>query len=186
MQKKIVWTLRIIEDIDRIPENYLEHLKNTTGLYEIRVQVGNNIFRIFCFFDLDNIVVVGNGFQKKTQKTPRQQIEYAEQVKKEYYESKNKNLKSLDQFIDEKIGKQGTERREEFEIEYDAFKLGVLIQQAREDKGLTQEQLAELAGTNKSYISKLERNLKDIRFSTLQRIINEGLGAHLDISIRFK
>ena len=99
---------------------------------------------------------------------------------------KNKNLKSLDQFVDEKIGKRGTEIREEFEAEYDAFKLGVLIQQAREDKGLTQEQLAELAGTNKSYISKLERNLKDIRFSTLQRIINNGLGGHLDISIRFE
>jgi ribosome-binding protein aMBF1 (putative translation factor) len=100
--------------------------------------------------------------------------------------TKNKNLKSLDQFVDEKIGKRGTEKREEFETEYDAFKLGVLIQQAREDKGLTQEQLAELAGTNKSYISKLERNLKDIRFSTLQRIINEGLGGYLDISIKFK
>lgn len=100
--------------------------------------------------------------------------------------TKNKSLKSLDQFIDKKIGKRGTEKREEFETEHDAFKLGVLIQQAREDKGLTQEQLAELAGTNKSYISKLERNLKDIRFSTLQRIINEGLGGHLDISIRFK
>ncbi len=78
------------------------------------------------------------------------------------------------------------EKREEFETEYDTFKLGVLIRQAREEKGLTQDQLAELAGTNKSYISKLERNLKDIRFSTLQRIINEGLGAHLDISIRFE
>jgi len=76
----------------------------------------------------------------------------------------NKDLKSLDQFVDEKIGKKGTEKREEFETEYDAFKLGVLIQQAREEKGLTQEQLAVLAGTNKSYISKLERNLKDIRF----------------------
>lgn len=97
---------------------------------------------------------------------------------------KDKNLKSLDQFIEEKIGERGTVKREEFETEYDAFKLGALIQQAREDKGLTQEQLAELAGTNKSYISKLERNLKDIRFSTLQRIINEGLGGHLDISIR--
>ena len=84
------------------------------------------------------------------------------------------------------MGERGTEKREAFETEYDAFKLGVLIQQAREDKGLTQEQLAELAGTNKSYISKLERNLKDIRFSTLQRIINEGLGGHLDISIKFK
>ncbi len=101
-------------------------------------------------------------------------------------EAKNKNLKSLDQFIDEKIGKKGTDRRERFEAEYDAFKLGVLIQKAREEKGLTQEQLAKLAGTNKSYISKLERNLKDIRFSTLQRIINEGLGGHLEISIKLK
>jgi ribosome-binding protein aMBF1 (putative translation factor) len=101
-------------------------------------------------------------------------------------EAKNKDLKSLDQFVDEKFGKKGTDKREEFETEYDAFKLGVLIQQAREDKGLTQEQLAVLAGTNKSYISKLERNLKDIRFSTLQRIINDGLGGHLDISIRLK
>jgi len=99
--------------------------------------------------------------------------------------AKNKNLKSLDQFIDEKIGKRGTKNREQFESEYDAFKLGVLIQQAREEKGLTQEQLAQLAGTNKSYISKLERNLKDIRFSTLQRIINEGLGGHLEITIKF-
>ncbi len=98
--------------------------------------------------------------------------------------AKNKNLKSLDQFINEKIGEKGTEKREQFEGEYDAFKLGVLIQQAREQKGLTQEQLANLAGTNKSYISRLERNLKDIRFSTLQRIINEGLGGHLEVSIR--
>jgi ribosome-binding protein aMBF1 (putative translation factor) len=100
--------------------------------------------------------------------------------------AKNKNLKSLDQFLDEKIGKKGTEKRERFESEYDTFRIGVLIQQAREKKGLTQEQLAELSGTNKSYISKLERNLKDIRFSTLQRIINEGLGGHLDISIRIE
>ena len=100
--------------------------------------------------------------------------------------SKNKHLKSLDQFIDEKIGVIGTEERDTFESEYDTFKLGVLIQQAREQKGLTQEELAQLAGTNKSYISKLERNLKDIRFSTLQRIINEGLGGHLEIMIRLK
>ena len=88
VQRKILWTLRIIEDIDRIPEIYLKHLKNTPGLYEIRVQVGNNIFRIFCFFDIDNIVVIGHGFQKKSQKTPKQQIEKAEQIRKEYYDSK--------------------------------------------------------------------------------------------------
>lgn len=88
VKKKIIWTLKVIEELDRIPEIYLKHLKNTTGLYEIRVQVGNNIFRIFCFFDLDNLVVIGHGFQKKTQKTPKQQIERAEQIKKEYYEYK--------------------------------------------------------------------------------------------------
>lgn len=100
--------------------------------------------------------------------------------------AKNKNLTSLDQFIDKKIDKKGTDKREQFEKDYESFKLGVLIQQAREQRGLTQEQLAKLAGTNKSYISKLERDLKDIRFSTLQRIINAGLGGHLDISIRFE
>ncbi len=98
--------------------------------------------------------------------------------------AKSNDLKSLDQFIDQKVGERGSTSREEFEAEYDTFKLGALIQQARQNKGLTQEQLATLAGTNKSYISKLERNLKDIRFSTLQRIINDGLGGHLEISIK--
>ena len=88
VQKKILWTLRIIEELDRIPEVYLKHIKSTTGLYEIRVQVGNNIYRIFCFFDIGNLVVIGHGFQKKSQKTPKQQIERAEQIKQEYYDSK--------------------------------------------------------------------------------------------------
>lgn len=98
---------------------------------------------------------------------------------------KKKNTTSLSEFIDQRIGKKGT-RRDKFETEYDAFKLGVLLQQARQEKGLTQEQVAELSGTNKSYISKLEKDLKDVRFSTLQRIITEGLGGHLEISIKFE
>ena len=88
VKKKILWTFRVLKELDQIPEIYLKHIKNSSGLYEIRVQVGSNIFRIFCFFDIDNIVVVGHGFQKKTQKTPKQQIEKAEQIKREYYESK--------------------------------------------------------------------------------------------------
>lgn len=98
---------------------------------------------------------------------------------------KKNNLTSLDQFIDEEIGAKGSNEREEFEEGYESFKLGVLIQQARQEKGMTQEKLAELAGTNKSYISKLEKDLKDIRFSTLQRIIREGLGGRLEVSIKF-
>ncbi len=98
---------------------------------------------------------------------------------------KKKNLTSLSEFIDKEVGKRGAKKRDKFESEYEVFKLGILIQQARHEKGLTQEQVAELSGTNKSYISKLEKDLKDVRFSTLQRIITEGLGGHLEISIKF-
>ena len=98
---------------------------------------------------------------------------------------KKKNVTTLNEFIDKKVGKKGTKKRDKFETEYEAFRLGVLIQQARQEKGLTQEEVAELSGTNKSYISKLEKDLKDVRFSTLQRIITEGLGGHLEISIKF-
>ena len=97
----------------------------------------------------------------------------------------NKNLTSLSQFVEKEYGVKGTEKRDKLEAEYEAFKLGVLIQQARQEKGMTQEEVAVLAGTNKSYISKLEKDLKDIRFSTLQRIIKDGLGGHLELSIKF-
>lgn len=98
---------------------------------------------------------------------------------------KQKNLTSLTEFIDNEVGTKGTKKRDNFDKGYEAFKLGVLIQQARQNRGLTQEQLAESSGTNKSYISKLERDLKDVRLSTLQRIIKDGLGGNLQISIEF-
>ena len=85
---KIIWVLRLIETIERIPEDYIKHIKDTDGLYEIRVQSGNNIFRIFCFFDEDKIVVLMNGFQKKTQKTPVNEINIALKIKKEYENEK--------------------------------------------------------------------------------------------------
>lgn len=94
-----------------------------------------------------------------------------------------KNLTSLDEMIDKYMGPRGTKKREKFEAGFEAFKLGVIIQQAREERGMTQQQVAELAGTNKSYISKLEKDLKDVRFSTLRRIVHEGLGGKLEISI---
>ena len=98
---------------------------------------------------------------------------------------KRKNLTGLNEFIDQQFGVKGTKKRARFDSGYEAFKLGVLIQQARLNKGLTQEQVAELSGTNKSYISKVEKDLKDVRFSTLQRIITDGLGGQLQVSIRF-
>lgn len=84
VKAKILWTLNVIEDLQRVPETYLKHIENTDGIYEIRVQVGSDIFRIFCFFDKGQLIVLANGFQKKTQKTPKNEIEFALKIKTEY------------------------------------------------------------------------------------------------------
>jgi len=86
VKDKIIWTLDLVEEIERVPETYLQHMQD--GLFEIRVKLGTDIFRIFCFFDQDKLVVLANGFQKKTQKTPRQEIEKALKIKKEYEDEK--------------------------------------------------------------------------------------------------
>ncbi|MEQ9301084.1 MAG: type II toxin-antitoxin system RelE/ParE family toxin [Cyclobacteriaceae bacterium] len=88
VQNKIIWTLRILEEVERIPETYFKHLVSTDGLYEIRVQSGRDIFRVICFFDKDNLVIIGHGFQKKTQKTPVQELERAKKIRDEYYARK--------------------------------------------------------------------------------------------------
>ena len=88
VKAKIVWILELIEDLQRVPETYLKHLENTDGLYEIRVQLASDIFRIFCFFDQEKLVVLANGFQKKTQKTPKKEIEMALKIKAEYESEK--------------------------------------------------------------------------------------------------
>ena len=84
VKAKIIWTFRLIETIQQVPEDYLKHLESTDGLYEIRVQLGSDIFRIFCFFDEGKLIVLVNGFQKKTQKTPKAEIEKALKIKREY------------------------------------------------------------------------------------------------------
>ncbi len=88
VQKKIEWTLGLLRDLERVPEKYFKHITNTVGLYEIRIHVGTNIFRIFSFFDSGNIVVLINGFQKKSRKTPKKEIELALALMKEYYNEK--------------------------------------------------------------------------------------------------
>lgn len=97
--------------------------------------------------------------------------------------TKNKNLTSFDELLDNEYGKKGSEKREDFENGFEEFKLGVLIQQARLERGLTQEQLAAKCGTNKGYISKVENNIKDVRLSTLQKIVEKGLGGKLELGI---
>lgn len=84
VREKILWTFRIIETIQQVPIEYLKRIEGTEGLYEIRIQLGRDIFRIFCFFDKGKLVVLTNGFQKKTQKTPKKEIEKALKIKREY------------------------------------------------------------------------------------------------------
>ena len=95
----------------------------------------------------------------------------------------NKNLSSFSDHLDQQYGKSGSTSREKYEEEFEAFKLGVMLQEMRKEQGLTQEQLAEKCGTTKTYISRIENNASDIRLSTLMRIIREGFGGHLKLSV---
>lgn len=98
--------------------------------------------------------------------------------------TKNKNLMSLDEFKDKNYGKRGSKKREELEAGYEAFKIVALIHDTRIEMGITQEELAEKVGTTKSYISKIENNIKEARISTLQKIVEIGFGGRLELSIK--
>jgi HTH-type transcriptional regulator / antitoxin HipB len=97
---------------------------------------------------------------------------------------KKNNIKTLEQFKDEQYGKLGTIKRDKLEKGYDSFRIGALIQEARIEKGMTQEELAAKCGTTKSYISRIENNIKETRISTLQKIIELGFGGTLQLSIK--
>jgi ribosome-binding protein aMBF1 (putative translation factor) len=97
---------------------------------------------------------------------------------------KNNNIKTLSEFKDKHYGKVGTTERDQLDSGYEQFKLGTLIHEARLEKGMTQEQLAIKCGTTKSYISRIENNVKEVRLSTLQKIVELGLGGHLELSIK--
>lgn len=98
--------------------------------------------------------------------------------------AKENNTMTLEQFKEKHYGKLATAKRDELEAGYEAFEIGALIHVARLEKGLTQEQLAQKVGTTKSYISKIENNIKEVRFSTLKKIVELGLGGHLELSIK--
>jgi HTH-type transcriptional regulator / antitoxin HipB len=95
---------------------------------------------------------------------------------------KNNKLVSWDSHLDKKYGKNGTATRNKYEEGFEAFKIGVIIQEARKNQHLTQEELALKVGTTKNYISRIENDASDIKLSTLIRIISEGLGGHLKLS----
>ena len=90
VKRKFNWTLKLIATIDRVPVKYFKHMEGTTGLFEVRVEVGSDIFRVFSFFDEGQLIILLNGFQKKSQKTQKNEIELAEKIKKQYFDEKSK------------------------------------------------------------------------------------------------
>jgi DNA-binding XRE family transcriptional regulator len=97
---------------------------------------------------------------------------------------KQADVTSLDEILDKKYRKRGAKKREQWEQEFEAFQLGVLLEEARLKLGMTQEELAEKCGTNKSYISRIENNASDIRLSTLMKIVQTGLGGRLKLTLQ--
>ena len=96
----------------------------------------------------------------------------------------NKNITTLDEILDKKYGKSGSKKRDKWEQDFESFRLGVMLEEARTKLGMTQEELADKCGTNKSYISRIENNASDIRLSTLMKIIQQGLGGHLKLTLQ--
>jgi phage-related protein len=90
VQQKIEYVFKILRTVQNVPKKFLEHLTGTDGLYEIRIEFESNIYRIFCCFDKGNLVVLFNGFQKKSQKTPKKEIDLALKLKDEYFNAKKK------------------------------------------------------------------------------------------------
>lgn len=90
VKKKFNWTLQLIATLEKVPEKYFKHITGSSGLFEIGVEVGSNIFRVFSFFDEGKLIILVNGFQKKTQKTPKNEIELAEKLKKKYFDGKSR------------------------------------------------------------------------------------------------
>lgn len=94
LQEKIDWVFELIKSVDHIPKKYFQHIENSDGLFEIRIEFESNIYRIFCFFDEGNLVILINAFQKKTQKTPKSELELANKLKKQYFIDKKLHVEN--------------------------------------------------------------------------------------------
>ena len=167
-------------DIECIPTKYLKHIEGTDGLYEMRITLGSDIFRVFCFFDKGRLVVLLSGFQKKTQKTPKKEIDKAVRLMAQYYD----DITTLDQFKDEIYGVKGTPRRDNLERELETLRIGVQIRNARQKKEMTQAQLAERINKKRTFISKVENDGGNLTLKTLIDIVERGLGGKLNIEVK--
>jgi ribosome-binding protein aMBF1 (putative translation factor) len=145
-----------------VPKPYLAPMKSYKGLFEARIKLAWNIWRVFCFFDKGKLVILLNGFNKKTKKM------------------ETKNWKDIKDTV---YGEKGTERRDQLERDFESFKISLLLRNAREQKHLTQKQLAELIDKKRTYISRVVNNGSNLTLKTLFDIVEKGLGGKVNISI---
>lgn len=187
-QEKIEYVFDLVRYEKQVLAKFFKSIEDIEGIYEIRVITTYKSIRILCFFDRGNLVVLTNCFIKKIKKTPKKEIKLAVRIKKEYMieimeDINMKNLTDFEILLIEKYGEKGTPVRDKYEADSLAFRLGVMLKEARKQVNITQEQLAEKTGTKKSYISRIEKGKSDIQISTYYKLIEIGLGKHLNISI---
>lgn len=178
-QEKVLYGLLLLKTQDRLPAKYVKFLKE--GLYELRIEWQGNIYRIFFCYDEGHIVILFNGFQKKTQKTPDREIDKALKLKKNIMSEKELKMFDVDAQLDAVFGKEGTPERKAAEDRANAFFTGQIIEEARKKANMTQAELAEKIGTNKSYISRVETGKTEPKVSTFYRIAS-ALGLNVELT----
>ena len=177
MRAKVYGLLSILQDKgNMLREPYSKHLDD--GIFELRCKVGSNITRVLYFFYYEGTIVLTNGFEKKTQKTPPGEIKLAKERRADYIERMEKVMKTLDNMLSEQL------KDEEFRKEYEAIQpeMDVIraIVDARTSQNLTQKELAERTGINQADISKLENGTRNPSVNLLKRLA-EGMGMTLRI-----
>jgi HTH-type transcriptional regulator/antitoxin HipB len=165
--------------MEMIPHQYLKKLIGAEGIWEIRVQFGNDIFRLLGFFYKSTFLVLTNGFAKKTQKSLHKKSRLPSIEKINIWQGEKMN--DVKRYI-QKRAERDPEFAENYEVGYADFKIGVILRQAREAAGLTQDEVAKRLQTQKSAISRIENHADDVRLSTIRRYA-EAVGAHLQIRL---
>ena len=177
-QEKIQYGLLLLKTQDRLSTKFIKLIKD--GLYELRTEYGGNIFRVFFIFDEGKIVVLFNGFQKKSQKTPSKEIEKALNIRRHIMQTNNHQIVDYDLVLDQKFGKEGTPERMKAEEDALSFYSGQILLDARKEAKVTQAELARRINSTKSYISKVENGLIIPSVGAFYRIIN-ALGMRVEV-----
>jgi phage-related protein/DNA-binding XRE family transcriptional regulator len=175
---KIRRALLLFSDTEKMPSHFIKYIEDD-DIYEFRVSYGNNEFRIFFIYDGDKLVILFNAFKKKTQKTPQKEIAKAKRLKKNIMTTKMKTY-NVSEELNQTFGALGTEsRRRAEEQAWEEYNAQILLD-ARKESGLTQSELAEKIGADKSYISRVERGLTVLSISTFYRMVSAmGLSVEL-------